>query len=680
MPRVPISQDIFLNTNIARQVTETLKPGEPDLPSIITFAEHPFFLGKVLYPKQRTILRLIYLETHTMTAYDLDTIDEWSTQWLGGPEKYGVPPDIWARIRWLRERRYRHFREIEFVGGRRGGKGHIGAIIAAYENYRMLKLKPSPQAFYGIDPSKDVYCFVTATTLQQAKQYQFADIVNAVDGSPAFSRYLSRATDYSVSLRTEADTRRIAAHIARGKSLEREIASIRNVAMSSNSRSGRGAATFVLIFDEMAHHVVGTDGPMTAEAIYQALTPSLDQFGKDGLIYIPTSPYSKAGRAYTVYEDAIATDPETGEPMYPDMLVIQLPAWGAYQDFDNRQALKKAGIKVVFEGAPQVYDERQQREERRDPATFKVEKRAQWAEVTDAYFMPEMVDRMFAPIAFDEQGRFLGSKGFLPPHLEEQVDEIRELEPQHFGLLTHSYRGHADPSKSQSNFAVVFGHTEPFIHVDGTEWQHVLIDRIRVFKPEDYPDHQIPYDEVQEELVQEIIKYPTMTVFSYDQYGSFATVALLKKALREHSPRPRIREKTFTPQSKSLMYERTKSALGLNWVHAFRDTYFDEGLSLLEHELKFLEYVNGKIKKQDIGRVRTDDCADALVVVVSELLADQLDRYLLRERLDQEVEAGLPGGYHERHRRDEITTTRGQVRSDARDRLGYFNQGRRFGR
>ena len=41
--------------------TRALKK-EPDIPPICDFAEHPAFLGRKLYPRQKTLLKLINLE------------------------------------------------------------------------------------------------------------------------------------------------------------------------------------------------------------------------------------------------------------------------------------------------------------------------------------------------------------------------------------------------------------------------------------------------------------------------------------------------------------------------------------------------------------------------------------------------------------------------------------------
>ena len=51
----------------------------PPWQSIVDFATHPSFCGLRLYPRQMTLLKLIYLETEQMTQYDFDVIEGWRT-------------------------------------------------------------------------------------------------------------------------------------------------------------------------------------------------------------------------------------------------------------------------------------------------------------------------------------------------------------------------------------------------------------------------------------------------------------------------------------------------------------------------------------------------------------------------------------------------------------------------
>jgi hypothetical protein len=127
-----------------------------------------------------------------------------------------------------------------------------------------------------------------------------------------------------------------------------------------------------------------------------------------------------------------------------------------------------------------------------------------------------------------------------------------------------------------------------------------------------------------------------------------------------------IREEKFTAQSNMRRAERFKSALGMNWVHAYRDNYGPDGTSLLEQELKFLQEVNGRVTKQKFGPIRTEDLSDCLMVIVDGLLEDNFVKLEMRDRLSgATIMPGAQGGYHTRNGND-------MQPASARDRLRVF--------
>ena len=862
-----------------------------DIPDIVTFAEHSSFLnGQKLFPRQKTLLKLMCLETENLTEYDYAVIEEWTKDFNFNGDRIGVSPDIMDRIAINKAQGRPYFREIVNITGRRGGKGHVGGILGAYLNWKLLMLD-DPQYHYNIDKSKDLYLFCVATNIEQAKKYQFADLSNAIINAPCFQPYIADAKEHFLALRTPADVRRIAGYEAGGIRPSRLIASIRNMAVTSNSKASRGAAAFSVMFDEFAHMLVGTDGSRTSEQVYNAITPALDQFGKDGFIYIPTSPFclvpetpvlledltwvpvgslkvgdkligfdeyapggkgngrswrqavveetsiinaptlklktdgpevvctgehlwltkkpysselnwvktknlkpgdmirytdtwetdksydagylsgifdgegyyskqgllgiaqnkgqvldnlvelltergcdisttlkeegrdciditinggssekmkflgsirprrllakftnqfygtriydktskyvtvesiedagnrdvvalgtststllaagmfshnTKVGKAYNLYESALERD-EDGSPMYPNMMMAQLPSWGPYEDWDDPVVTQGYN----FRNAPQKYDENMRLLEKREPDVFKVERMSQWAEVTNAYLNPKMVERIFDP--------FVDATG-----------ETRILEEQNEGNFSVIYRGHCDPSKSGANTAAMIGHVEKMYDKDdGEEWYHVIIDWIKVWNPEDYDENQIDYEEVEEELVDVLSKFRTTKVFSFDQYGAFVTLPRLKKRLLQSRPAHKviIREEKFTKESNMRRNERFKSAIGMNWVHSYRDDFGPDNTSLLEQELKFLQEINGRVDKQKFGPIRTSDLSDCLMVIVDALLEDNFVKLEMRDRLSNtQLYPGAQGGYH-------TTNANDMQPLSARDRLRVF--------
>ena len=863
----------------------------PDIPDIVTFAEHPEFLGRKLYPRQKTLLRLITLDTEHMTDYDYEVIDEWTKNFDRNGVAIGVSPDIMQRVEYLKANGYKHFKEVINITGRRGGKGHIGGIMGAYLNWQLIMLD-DPQWYYGIDKSKDIYTLCVATNIEQAKRYQFADLSNSIIDAPCFQPYIADSKEHFLALRTPSDIRRIAAFEARGLRPSRLIASIRNMAVTSNSKASRGATVFSVMFDEFAHMLAGTGGARTSEEVYNAITPALDQFGKDGFIYVPTSPFclvpetpvlledltwvpvgslkvgdkligfdeyapggkgngrswrqavveetsiinaptlklktdgpevvctgehlwltkkpysselnwvktknlkpgdmirytdtwetdksydagylsgmfdgegyyskqgllgiaqnkgqvldnlvelltergcdisttlkeegrdciditinggssekmkflgsirprrllakftnqfygtriydktskyvtvesiedagnrdvvalgtststllaagmfshnTKVGKAFNLYEAALERNSEDGTPAYPNMMMAQLPSWGPYEDWADPRAT--GGFN--FRGAPQEYDESMKLLEKREPDAFKVERLSQWAEVTNAYLNPKMVERMFEP--------FVDANG-----------ETRILEEQTEGNFSVIYRGHCDPSKSGANTAAMIGHVEKmYDEEDGEEWYHVIVDWIKVWNPDDYEDGQIDYEEIEEDLVDILCKFRATKVFSFDQYGAFVTLPRLKKRLQQVKPthKVKIHEEKFTKESNMRRNERFKSAIGMNWVHSYRDNFGPDGTSLLEQELKFLQEINGRVDKQKFGPIRTSDLSDCLMVIVDALLEDNFVKLEMRDRLSNtNLYPGAQGGYHTRNANDMQPVS-------ARDRLRVF--------
>ena len=258
--------------------------------NIIDFATHSDFCGLPLYPRQKTLLKLIHLETDIMTAYDIDVIEQWREGWRKVDAIAGVQEDIWERIHYLKERGYRHFPHVEALIGRRGSKGLIGGVIGA-EKIAQFHALDDWQEHYGVARGKDGYLSVVATSLSQAKKFQFADIRQTIESCKYLERSIVGSSAAEVLIRTPADSRRIADMMAKRIPIDRVIATLHIVAMSSNSSSGRGGTGFANFYDEFAHMVSGTGSQKSSEEIYEAYQPSLDQFKKHSLTYIPTSPF-----------------------------------------------------------------------------------------------------------------------------------------------------------------------------------------------------------------------------------------------------------------------------------------------------------------------------------------------------------------------------------------------------
>lgn len=355
--------DFLPEIDVIKSFTEAVRPnkGKP-WESIVDFATHRDFGGNNLYPRQLTLLKLIYLETEHMTAYDLDVINQWSESFADKLYTVGVQEDIWDRVKYLKDNGYGHFRHIEAVMGRRAGKGHIGGILQS-ERMSALVGMDNPQRYFGIDDGHDIYSYVIATSTTQAQKFLFADMLAQVRRNKWLRPYVITSADHLIEIRTPADIRQTATLMANGTPPRKPISTIKANPVSSNSSSSRGGAVISAGFDEFAF-TPGGDSQRSGENMYNAIEPSLDQFGKESMIYIPSSPWNKIGKFYQLYENGsilldeylaregrLATrkakseleeqilEEAQGALADPEMLIVQLESWGLYLDWQDAPRL-----------------------------------------------------------------------------------------------------------------------------------------------------------------------------------------------------------------------------------------------------------------------------------------------------------------------------------------------------
>ena len=640
--------------------------------SIVEFATHPSFCGMRLYPRQMTLLKLIYLETETFTEYDKDVIGKWTTGFKDRLNPMGVQPDIMERIHYLKDHGYTHFPHVQMVLGRRASKGILGGILTA-ERVAYLYSLGSWQQHFNQVPGQIAEVQCVAPSLNLAVTRQFKDIRNTIVNCGYLREHIVGDKITEFFIRTPGDEETIIQNHLDGIKSEREIATIALKASTAASTSGRGGTNIVNCYDEYAHMITGTGSGKTGEEIYDAFQPSLDQFGSVALTYVSSSPYSKIGKFYELYQQGRVTmeeynkaqgalqtqsfadlaaiqDVDADEDLTktviaePTYLVVQLPSWELYTDWESSRSIPMLpGKKRTFTrwnfpiqhkpDAEGTADEKvQYRRKVRNPEKFKVERGGQFATVQDAYLDEYQVDRMF-----------------LTPEWRDRLVE------QDRGKLSISYRAHADPSRTNANFGFCIGHLEDSPPDEyGYIWPHVIIDVLKVWKPEDFPDHTVDYVDIQEQLDSYLTRWPTITKMSYDQFNSAGFISHQKRKFSNI----RILQQTFTEQQNQDRFEKFKTALNLGWVHSYRDTFAEEGQSLLELELKFLqEKLSGskiKVDKQDIGPVQTKDLSDCVMVVVTDLLHESLDRHkasLNRLSVGSTNTAGLRSGREQERQR-----------------------------
>lgn len=583
--------------------------------SIVEFAESDEYCNKPLYPRQRLLLKLIFLEE--LTGYEEDVLDEWIHNKSG---EVMISPRIRERIQLLRDKDYQHFREVMLIGGRRSSKGHITGLAVAKKIYDLINME-NPQDKYGIDRDKAIWVTAIAASEDQAKRYQFADINGAITSCEALKPYWSKFLEKEISLMTPADIEK-AAQLKMGSAFkaERDLASIRIKPSAANASTIRGEATMVLIMDEMAHMMEGVNSKSGADEILEAARPALDQFKEDALIFENSSPYTKVGKFYNNYLVAMDIIPDqeqlSSEILDYRMMGFQFPSWELYKDWDKDPERRFKNAIVL---SPRV-DEAMALEEERNPEKFSVERRSKFAEVVDGFLDPNKVDDMFKPWNGRQLRTTKDRSGYGP------------------GVV---FKGHCDPSTTTANFGLAIGHVEYHEDSQGREVPHVFFDHIHAWIPADFPDHTINYLDVQDEILDKILMFRPKE-FTFDQFQSKGLIQWLRKeSRRKGAGETMIREVTATEKLNFARADRFKTALNLGLVHAPADFPL---LELAKNELKFLQQKGNRVVKQEVGPVTTKDIADCIMEVVDSLVGD----FVQLEPYSDGLTMGAPGGYGQR--------------------------------
>ena len=236
----------------------------PAVPDPITFVIGGEWLDKPnIYPRQVTILKLIFLRDDLFTDYDRAVIDEWIADFhrtnpdAGLDNKFaaetnGCQPDIYQRIAFLKERGYRWFPEVLMAIGRRGSKGYTCALAMAYVLWCYLSTG-NPQEHYGISQEKALACMIFAGKKEAAKMNLWGDLYAVITTAPCFTPYISEALAETLSVYAPYDFVRIRQLAARGIRSAKDMASFQILPRESTLIAPRGPAGFIIGFDEAAH-------------------------------------------------------------------------------------------------------------------------------------------------------------------------------------------------------------------------------------------------------------------------------------------------------------------------------------------------------------------------------------------------------------------------------------------
>lgn len=563
-----------------------------------------------IYPKQLTMLKVIFCDVDGLTGFDHGVLQEWgtgfekrplepgATSWHFEPARdteftMGTSPDIIERMRQNRAAGRRWFREFNGVIGRRGGKGHLASLVCARLLWEVLALG-DPHAYFGIPRNKRISIPIFAGNREQARFNLFGDIAGALIDAPCFAPFVQAIYRDRLVIATPADLTRP------DRMLE---GSIEIIAKEATSTAGRGPATIAQFYDEMAF-VDPATSQASAEAIYDAATPALDQFGEWAMVAELSSPHQQTGEFYAIHRRALELNPRTGTALYPEMITFQLPSWVPYEGCESATetpmvtpAEAKADPDMANDdGTPRWFpptgraisrnDAQMAQLQRAKRQTFRVERLAQWGTSAAAFFMPDDVEAMFGTY----QGAIL-KETTQPPHSTKHVIAV-------------------DPGIKHDPFAWIIGHLDP---VDELGRPHLVVDAIRRWIPEQHGG-ELDINEVLDALLDDIRFFRAEQVVT-DQYGGPFVVQQLNRKLGNSPMNPFsiIREEPWSQSSKLAAANLVAEGLALGQIHSPQDAQ-------LRLELLFLEQTGNKIAAPTSGAVQTDDLAMCQLMLAQELL------------------------------------------------------------
>jgi len=612
--------------------------------SVAEFAESSDYCGKPLYPLQRVLLKTMFLE-------ELSGKEEDQLTWLmrgGRSGEVFMSPDVRRRRDIMRERGAAHFGEINLVGGRRSSKGHITGLAGAYKLWLVQQLD-DPGEYFNLDPDKVLDFVCVAASFDQAKTLQFADLRASISACKPLQPYLSKDLEEILTIKTDADIEQVRERGSSG----RDFARLRVRPMAANSDTIRGTASLLLVFDEFAFFLPG-ESRQSAQQVYGAAEPSLAQFGHHALVFANSSPWTRVGQFFEQY--SLSMRPEDHpEGWYPQNLAVQFPSWALFDKWwEDENGRWKNAIMVspdwpdllepeeprsALDPMSQGKRENEKLKEKANKETYKVERRAQWAEVLDAYFDPDVVDRVFS--------------GWLP--------DGRQCGANYSGTYRFAFVGHCDPSSTTAGFGFAMGHVEEFPCVDpamaeiwpGGMERHVVFDFVKRWNPDDFAGHTINYIEVRKELAHWVSIFRPVSL-TFDQYNSVGLIQELREDARKMGVfNTQIGEVTATAAINWNRWEATKTAFNLGLVHIPPDcldprTGFDHsGYASLE--LKFLQEIQTgqtkRVDKQSMGPVQTKDVADCIAEVTVKFLGSYLGDITGKAFTEAQLATGAEGGY-----------------------------------
>jgi hypothetical protein len=591
------------------------------------------------------LLKVAYLED--LSRFDLAVLGRWASgfracvdplgvhRFEGG---YGTTGDVIDRMAHCRAIGRRWVGELLLVIGRRGSKSLLAAICAARMIYELLLLV-DPQEHFNIVPGKRLTIGVFAGQEEQAKALLFRDIAGLIMHAPILEQFVAARTSGRLLLYSPRQ-------FLEEPNRHPDDAVLEIVARESTPLAGRGPASPMLLFDEMAHMVAAGANRSAAE-IFAAATPALAQFRNFSMLVEVSSPGPKTGQFYDNVQYALKRD-ATGSAVSPTSFVFQLPSWDLYEDYQRTRdpnflthqdgrAFPRIDQPHLTRGDPELRQRLAQ-----DPRGFNAEFNAQWITVENAFLDEAHVLRVFAPIARGPLVmRGAGSLGF------------------HYVL-------HVDPARRGANFAAVVAHLEYLNGAD--QLPHLLVDLIRVWRPADYLAGEIDQYAVVDALLEiiEAFRVSTATVDQYDAtlITQYLARQLLVRRLAWHTT---VEELAATPGRNRRQAELFREAIALDLVHSPPHEL------ALQELLHLQEQTPGRVGPPTTGLITTSDVSDCLFQLAECLLGEHIERHRQLGELIPHgaLQGGIPISAHDQMIFDQLSESGRAAAALAAERRGY---------
>ena len=356
--------------------------------------------------------------------------------------KHALGVTLWPRqeqiLNGLFEKKINH---AIWAMGRRSGKTFMAAVAATYMCFVQADFFQRK-----VRKGEKWYIITVANDLGQSK-IALENIRQLIINSP-FEQEVTRETAFEIEISNGCVFQAIPASV----------------------RASRGKAVVAIIQDELAFSIEG-DANRGAEAMYNALSPSIAQFGRHGKIIELSSPWLTDGLFYEHFKQA-----ESNE--FPGMQALQIPTW-------------EINVNLPW-GCDFLENAR-----KKDEESFWVEFGAQFAKSQSALLASEIIDA-----AVNKE------RGIMVPLREYMGTYILALDPARGGVGRDDY-------------------TACIVHYEG---ERLIVDKFHAFEP----DFEIAgKKEVNIAKVEDWIKehhriYEFQSIV-LDQFNSSATIQSLAK-------------------------------------------------------------------------------------------------------------------------------------------------------